>query len=133
MRKNIPWMAAAERLSAFPIVLIDEPRDQAVVVHQIFRFAESLEDSRELALVRAAQQHLVLNAAQERFIAQLFRILIGRKDQKTFEGPRDLATAHEFQITPPPFHGNNPAVQYLSGSALLAAKVVDQINPVVGF
>ena len=108
-------------------------RDQALVVRKLSGFAEAPEDGCELVLVRAAHQHLVLNAAEKRFVAQLVRFQIGGKDQEGFERNRNLAAAVEFQVVHAPFHGNNPAVQHFGGRALLAAEIVDQVNSIIGF
>ena len=93
MRKNIARMAAAERFAGAPVVFLDKTVNQAFRVRQFPGLAELPEDCFELLFVRAAQQHLVLNAAQKRFIAQLFRLQVGRKDQEGLERNRHLAAA----------------------------------------
>ena len=79
-----------------------------------------------------AQQHLVLNAAQERLVAEIARVEVGGEDHERLEGRGHLAAGHEAEIVDAALHGNDPAVQDLRRSRDLAAEVVDEVDAVVG-
>src|SRR5579862_4256131 len=104
----------------------------AVFIRQFFRGTEPSEDAGEFTLVRTPHEHFVLNPAQEGFVSQLVGFEVGGKDQECLKRNCHFPAAEKFQVVHAPFHGNDPAIEHLGGTAQLASEVVNQINAVVG-
>src|ERR1700724_3431194 len=126
-------MASPETLPRPPIMLLDKPPRQLGIERQLPRSTKLVEDLEKFRFVRTAQQHLVLDTSQERFISQLLGLQISREDEKRLERDRHLTAGVERQIIHAAFHGDNPAVEHFGRSAALASEIVDQVDAVVGF
>ena len=63
---------------------------------------------------------------------ELIRPQVCGKNEKCFEWHRHLPACLKAQIVDVPFHGYDPSIQDLSRTGLLAAKVVYQVDAVVG-
>src|SRR5437763_1838892 len=74
----------------------------------------------------------IIVSPQEGLITQLLRLQVRREDQERVERSFHFAAGVKRQIIHSPLHRDNPAVQHFGGARFLAAKVVDQINSVVG-
>src|ERR1051326_8029581 len=104
VRQNVARMAPAKWLAGVPVAAVDEAIQHLRAARKTLRLAEVLENPNEFILGRPAQQHLVVNAAQKSFIAQVRRLQVGRKDQERLEWCGHLAARHESQIVDPPLH-----------------------------
>ena len=73
------------------------------------------------------------DTSQKRIIDQCLGVEVGAEDNKLLEGHLELFTACNCEEIVPVFQRQNPSVQQLLGSALLAAKVINQKDPTIGF
>jgi hypothetical protein len=88
MRDNVARMTSPQAFTAVDVMLLHEMLRQAGWTIQSSGLGVAFEDFDEFLGIRAAQEHLVLNAAKESFIAQLIRPKVGRKNQECLEGHR---------------------------------------------
>ena len=72
-------------------------------------------------------------AAQESLIHQVPGRQVGREDHQHVKRHLQLAPGMQGQVIDPVFQRNDPAVEQVARAHLLAAKVVDQQDPAVGF
>ena len=71
--QQIARMAAAEYLAGLTVTLLNEGVEQRAFERKILGGAGVFEDTDEFVERRAAEQHLVLNAPEERLVAEVLR------------------------------------------------------------
>src|SRR6202030_3752662 len=125
-------MAPAETLPAFNVVLLDKRCSESRGTFQFTTHRVTLKNLDKLRRLGTAQKHFVLNAAQERLIAQAFRLKIGGEDEEGLERDRHFPAGLEAQIIDVPLHRNDPSIEDLGRTGLLTAEVIDEINAIVG-
>src|SRR6185437_1034530 len=132
MGKHVARMAAPHRLVYGPVVLFQKTQGESLRARQLAQGAKTLEDAHEFAFAGTLQQHLILNAPQEGFVAQIRRVQVRGEHEESLERRRHLAAGEETQIIDTALHGHDPTVEDLGGGGKLAAEVVDEIHAVIG-
>ncbi len=73
-----------------------------------------------------------MNAAQERFVDEILRLDVGRKDHQRHERQIELLPRLQRQEVDAAFERHDPAVQQLARRARLPAEIVDDQHAAVG-
>src|SRR6266700_4757974 len=128
MGDDVPRLAAAKLLCGRLVVLSDESVERGLRESHALRRAKAPEDLHEFLSKRVAEKHLVLDAAQEGFVAEALGLKGGREDQEGLEGHFHLPARVEAKVIHATVHRNDPTVQHLRRTGLLPAKVVDEVN-----
>src|SRR5689334_10350947 len=95
---DVARMAAAKRLGGLDIVFPHEALRQARRTYQSRGLADAFEDVDKFMWFWTRHEHLILNAAQERFVAQVIRLQVRREDKESLKRHCDLAARMKIQV-----------------------------------
>ena len=123
-----PQVAVTE-LAARPSEVLGGPGGQPDAVG----VADPAQDLVEGVVGDRRDQHLRLDATEERLVAQRLGLEVGREHDLGVEGDVELHAVIEHEVVALAVEGHDPAVeQGLGRQVRLAAEVVDHQDPVVG-
>ena len=124
---------AAARRDVFRRVLRGEqPFDDLLVVGDVAFPADVREDPLEVRDRRALGEHLVVDAAEKRFVHQFGRSDVRGEHDEHHEGQLEFLTGLERQEVDAALERHDPAVQQVARRAPLTAEIVDDQNAAVG-
>jgi hypothetical protein len=107
------------------VVLRIEKVHGLVTERHLELLAVDAEDLLVRVTIRAADLHLVLNAAEERLVHEIAGIQVRGEDQNAVEGHRELDSRVERQVVEALLQRDDPPVEELSRTHALPTEVVD--------
>ena len=117
----------------FAIPFLQQVHKTVAVERHFQALAHLREDLIKHLLVRAADFHFHLNAAQESAIDQFTGIKVGGEDDQLAEWNFQRLPGVQAQKVDARFQRDDPAIEQLLRADLLAAKVVDEEHAAIGF